>query len=37
MIPWCEQSFGTPYLWSPEGTWRDGLLMDLIAREFDPA
>jgi aminoglycoside 6'-N-acetyltransferase len=22
---------------SPEGTWRDGLLMDLLAREFDPA
>ncbi len=25
------------YWRSPEGTWRDGLLMDLLAREFDPA
>ena len=24
------------YWLSPEGTWRDGLLMDLLAREFDP-
>jgi aminoglycoside 6'-N-acetyltransferase len=25
------------YWRSPEGTWRDGLLMDLLAREFDRA
>ncbi len=25
------------YWRSPEGAWRDGLLMDLLAREFDPA
>ncbi len=25
------------YWRSTEGTWRDGLLMDLLAREFDPA
>ena len=25
------------YWRSPEGTWRDGLLMDLLAQEFDPA
>ena len=25
------------YWRSPDGTWRDGLLMDLLAREFDPA
>ena len=25
------------YWRSPQGTWRDGLLMDLLAREFDPA
>jgi aminoglycoside 6'-N-acetyltransferase len=25
------------YWRSPEGTWRDGLLMDLLARELDPA
>ncbi len=25
------------YWRSPEGTWRDGLLMDLLASEFDPA
>ena len=24
------------YWRSPEGAWRDGLLMDLLAREFDP-
>lgn len=24
------------YWRSPDGTWRDGLLMDLLAREFDP-
>lgn len=25
------------YWRSPDGTWRDGLLMDLLAREFGPA
>ena len=25
------------YWRSPDRTWRDGLLMDLLAREFDPA
>jgi aminoglycoside 6'-N-acetyltransferase len=25
------------YWRSPEGAWRDGLLMDLLAREFEPA
>jgi aminoglycoside 6'-N-acetyltransferase len=25
------------YWRSPDGTWRDGLLMDLLARDFDPA
>ena len=25
------------YWHSPDGKWRDGLLMDLLAREFDPA
>ncbi len=25
------------YWRSPDGIWRDGLLMDLLAREFDPA
>ena len=25
------------YWRSPDGTWRDGLLMDLLAREFDRA
>ncbi len=25
------------YWRSPEGEWRDGVLMDLLAREFDPA
>jgi len=24
------------YWRSPEGVWRDGLLMDLLAREFEP-
>jgi len=24
------------YWRSPDGTWHDGLLMDLLARDFDP-
>jgi aminoglycoside 6'-N-acetyltransferase len=36
-VGFCAVGVMREYWRSPEGTWRDGLLMDLLAREFDPA
>ncbi len=36
-VGFCTVGVMREYWRSPEGEWRDGVLMDLLAREFDPA